>query len=160
MLNGGSLAEARLDRYLRKCNADTYTPLDQTDRFLQRLCRDGYLVRIREMDGGEETVEYIAGPRGKIEVGLLGVKGLVTEVYGYSSSLNEEGGGGSAVERENRAVFEDRLRRSLGIKAKDAYHRDGSDADDAGHADADENGGSKRRRRRSRRHADADDDDE
>ena len=127
MLNGGSLPEAKLERYLKRTNADTYTPLDQTDRFLQRLCREGYLVRVREMDGGEEIVEYILGSRGKIEVGLIGVKGLVSEVYGHT---NDDAGGLTDAEKENRVLFEDRLRRSLGVKNKAAKRGDGEDEDD------------------------------
>jgi hypothetical protein len=33
--------------------------------------------KTREMDGGEEVIEYVLGPRGKIEVGTSGVAGLV-----------------------------------------------------------------------------------
>ncbi|KAB8275310.1 MAGE family-domain-containing protein [Aspergillus minisclerotigenes] len=104
MLNGGSLPEPKLDRYLARTNADTYTPMDRTDRLLQRLCKEGYLVRTREMDGGEELVEYMVGPRGKMEVGTAGVAGLVREVYGVGNT------------EEQREDFEARLARSLGIK--------------------------------------------
>ncbi|KOC16547.1 hypothetical protein AFLA70_459g000900 [Aspergillus flavus AF70] len=104
MLNGGSLPEQKLDRYLARTNADTYTPIDRTDRLLQRLCKEGYLVRTREMDGGEELVEYMVGPRGKMEVGTAGVAGLVREVYGVGNT------------EEQREDFEARLARSLGIK--------------------------------------------
>ncbi|KAB8219600.1 MAGE family-domain-containing protein [Aspergillus novoparasiticus] len=104
MLNGGSLPEQKLDRYLARTNADTYTPIDRTDRVLQRLCKEGYLVRTREMDGGEELIEYMVGPRGKMEVGTAGVAGLVREVYGVGNT------------EEQREEFEGRLARSLGIK--------------------------------------------
>ncbi|OQD69979.1 hypothetical protein PENDEC_c028G00631 [Penicillium decumbens] len=103
-LNGGALGEQKLERYLARMNAETYTPIDRTDRFLARLCKEGYLVRTREMDGGEEIIEYMAGPRGKIEVGTGGVSGLVREVYGIGGEETEE-----------RAEFETRLKRSLGI---------------------------------------------
>ena len=121
MLNGGSLPEAKLERYLKRVNADTYTPIDRTDKFLQRLCKDGYLVRVREMDGGEEVIEYFVGPRGKIEVGISGVAGLVGEVYGID--LNNDGrhdDGLTPAERENRDHFEAKLRRSLGLKDRKA----------------------------------------
>ena len=112
-LNGGSLAEQKLDRYLARTNADQYTPIDRTEKFLQRLCREGYLVKTREMDAGEEVVEYMVGPRGKIEVGSGGVAGLVREVYGHG----EDGSDAQPTqgEREIRQEFEMRLRRSLGI---------------------------------------------
>ncbi|PYI06398.1 MAGE-domain-containing protein [Aspergillus sclerotiicarbonarius CBS 121057] len=104
LLNGGSINEQKLDRYLKRTNTDTYTPIDRTDRFLQRLCKEGYLVRNREVDGGEEVIEYMLGPRGKVEVGAKGVARMVREVYGQSD----------ANERDDE--FEIRLARSLGLK--------------------------------------------
>lgn len=110
-LNGGSLGEQKLERYLARMNADTYTPIDRTDKFLNRLCKEGYLVRTKENDGGEEIVEYMVGPRGKIEVGSRGVAGLVREVYGRGGGLDDL----TPAEREEREEFEARLKRSLGV---------------------------------------------
>ncbi|KAJ5678718.1 hypothetical protein N7462_006962 [Penicillium macrosclerotiorum] len=110
-LNGGSLAEHKLDRYLARMNADENTPFDRKDKVMARLRREGYLVRHEEKDGDENRVEYTVGPRGKIEVGTSGVAGLVREVYGRS----EGDGNGTQAEREDRAEFEAKLRRSLGI---------------------------------------------
>lgn len=115
-LNGGSLGEQKLERYLARMNADTYTPIERTDKFLQHLVKEGYLDRMRENDGGEEIVEYMVGPRGKVEVGSGGVAGLAREVYGYGlGSIGEEGL--TVEERKERDEFEARLRRSLGITA-------------------------------------------
>lgn len=143
-LNGGSLAEQKLERYLARTNADTYTPIDRTDRSLQRLCKEGYLVRTREMDGGEEIVEYMLGPRGKVEVGAGGVSGLAREVYGCG------GGDGdlTATEREEREEFEARLRRSLGIGGVAERTREAEEAQANGHGE-----GERERRRSSRRGA-------
>jgi hypothetical protein len=97
-------------------NAEDYTPIDKTDKLLARLCREGYLVRTREMDGGEEVIEFMVGPRGKVEVGSSGVAGLVREVYGRGRDSGANGEDDSTqMEREMRADFEARLRRSLGI---------------------------------------------
>jgi hypothetical protein len=96
-------------------NADDYTPIDKTDKLLARLCKEGYLVRTREMDGGEEVIEFMVGPRGKMEVGSGGAAGLVREVYGRGRGSREEGS--TQAERELRADFEARLRRSLGMAA-------------------------------------------
>ncbi|OOQ82206.1 hypothetical protein PEBR_39925 [Penicillium brasilianum] len=116
LLNGGSLGEQKLSRYLRRMNAEDYTPIDKTDKLLARLCREGYLVRTREMDGGEEVIEFMVGPRGKVEVGTSGVAGLVREVYGRGRDSGANGEDDSTqIEREMRADFEARLRRSLGI---------------------------------------------
>ncbi len=81
-LSGGSLAEAKLERYLRRANAEQYTPLDKTDKLIARLIKEGYIVRIKDSSSGEEVVEYMVGPRGKLEVGDEGVGGLVRSVYG------------------------------------------------------------------------------
>ncbi|KAJ5364317.1 uncharacterized protein N7496_010030 [Penicillium cataractarum] len=121
LLNGGTLGEQKLGRYLRRMNAEDYMLGDKTDKLLARLCREGYLVRTREMDGGEEVIEFMVGPRGKVEVGSSGVAGLVREVYGRGRDSGGGGGGAAGendltqMEREMRAEFEARLRRSLGI---------------------------------------------
>jgi melanoma-associated antigen len=71
-----------LERYLKRANADTSTPVDKTDKLLNRMIKDGYIVRIKDSLNGDETVEYRVGPRGKVEVGAEGVAGLVRKVYG------------------------------------------------------------------------------
>jgi hypothetical protein len=113
VLNGGSLAEQKLDRYLTRTNAEVATPVDRTDKLLQRLCKEGYIIKTREMDGGEEVIEYILGPRGKIEVGTGGVAGLVRTVYGKNHSDHE---GLTQLQREDLEDFETKLGRSLGIE--------------------------------------------
>ncbi|KAI9036861.1 MAGE domain-containing protein [Aspergillus affinis] len=113
LLNGGSLPEQKLDRYLRRTNAETYTPIDRTDRLLQRLCKEGYLLRVREMDGGEEVIEYMVGPRGKMEVGVQGAAGLVRQVYGRPDPEEEDI---TPAERARTEEFELRLARSLGLR--------------------------------------------
>ncbi|OJJ36630.1 hypothetical protein ASPWEDRAFT_108469 [Aspergillus wentii DTO 134E9] len=115
LLNGGSLPEAKLERYLKRTNSDTFTPVDRTDRFLQRLCKEGYLVRNREMDGGDEVIEYMVGPRGKVEVGPQGVAGLVREVFGRQDAVDDSSDL-TPAEQEKTEEFENRLARSLGIK--------------------------------------------
>ena len=113
VLNGGSLAEQKLDRYLSRTNAEVATPIDRTDKLLQRLCKEGYIIKTREMDGGEEVIEYVLGPRGKIEVGTSGVAGLVRTVYGKEKGDHE---GLTHLQREELEDFEGKLGRSLGIE--------------------------------------------
>ncbi|KAJ5959737.1 uncharacterized protein N7479_006887 [Penicillium vulpinum] len=113
MLNGGSLAEQKLDRYLARTNAEVATPVDRTDKLLQRLCKEGYIIKTREMDGGEEVIEYVLGPRGKIEVGTSGVAGLVRTVYGKEKG---DHAGLTPFQREELEDFEGKLGRSLGIE--------------------------------------------
>jgi hypothetical protein len=114
-LNGGSLAEQKLDRYLGRMNAEQNTPIDRTDKLLARLCKEGYLVKTREMDGGEEIIEYILGPRGKVEVGSGAVAGMARVVYGREAFASADM---SPLEREEIEDFEGRLARSLGIEPR------------------------------------------
>jgi len=98
-LSGGTLPEAKLDRQLKRMNADQTTPVDKTDKVLARMVKEGYLVKIKDMSAGEEVVDYMVGPRGKVEVGDEGVMGLVKTVYGDSAMPD----------------LERRIERSLGI---------------------------------------------
>ncbi|OJI90359.1 hypothetical protein ASPTUDRAFT_186202 [Aspergillus tubingensis CBS 134.48] len=134
VLNGGTIHEQKLERYLKRTNTDAWTPIDRTDRFLQRLCKEGYLVRNRDVDGGEEVIEYILGPRGKIEVGTKGVARLVREVYGQSEGS----------ERDDE--FEIRLARSLGLKQPEPRAQE-EQAEEGG-GDGDEEEGGRQRQRR------------
>ncbi|KAF2785839.1 hypothetical protein K505DRAFT_330761 [Melanomma pulvis-pyrius CBS 109.77] len=105
MLSGGRLSEMRLDRFLKRMNADDTTPVDSKDRLLARMIKDGYIVRIKDSSSGEDVVDYMVGPRGKVEVGQDGVADLVRMVYGAGAT--EE------VER--------RLARSLGISERPGH---------------------------------------
>lgn len=96
-------------------NAEQNTPIDRTDKLLARLCKEGYLVKTREMDGGEEIIEYILGPRGKVEVGSGAVAGMARVVYGREALASADM---SQLEREEIEDFEGRLGRSLGIEPR------------------------------------------
>lgn len=85
MLSGGQLPSSKLERYLRRANADESTPVASTDRLIQRLCKDGYIVKIKDSSSGEEMIDYIVGPRGRVEVGEQGAAGLVKTVYGKNA---------------------------------------------------------------------------
>ncbi|KAF2101240.1 MAGE-domain-containing protein, partial [Rhizodiscina lignyota] len=98
-LAGGTLPEAKLERYLRATNTETSTPIDLTQKLITRLIREGYIVRNRDNSSGEEVVEYMVGPRGKVEIGEEGVAGLVQTVYGEKAPDD----------------LERRLERSLGL---------------------------------------------
>lgn len=79
---GGRLPEGKLDRALRRMNAEQTTPVDTKDKTLAAMARDGYIVKVREAVGGDETVDYIVGPRGRVEVGGEGFAAVVRRVYG------------------------------------------------------------------------------
>lgn len=104
--SGGSLPEPKLERYMKRMRLEDSTPIEGYEKpaaLLKRMERDGYLVRTRETGpGGEEDVSWQVGPRGKVEVGDAGARGLARTVYG-----NPEDAEGEELER--------RIARSLGI---------------------------------------------
>ncbi|ORY01172.1 MAGE family-domain-containing protein [Clohesyomyces aquaticus] len=102
-LSGGSLPEGRLDRFLKRMNAETSTPVDRTDKVLARMIKEGYIVKIKDSSSGEDIVDYMVGPRGKAEVGDEGVANLVRTVSG--NGIQD---------------LEQRLNRSLGIAERSA----------------------------------------
>lgn len=73
--------------------------------------RDGYVGKVREATGtGEEDIFWVVGPRGKVEVGEAGVRGLVGAVHAD----------------EEREELMRRVERSLGTGMK-LEKRDGGD---------------------------------
>lgn len=80
---GGRCSESKLERALGKVNAADYVLGGQkTDKVLKQMEKDGYIVKVKEREaGGEESVEYVVGPRGRVEVSEVGVAGLVRDVY-------------------------------------------------------------------------------
>lgn len=109
MLSGGSINETKLDRHLTRANVHEHTPftstimlsaLDKTEKLLKKMEKDGFIVKVKDTSGGDEVVEYIVGPRGKVEIGDEGVEGMVRAVYG---------------EVDNPADLDRRLKRSLGV---------------------------------------------
>jgi hypothetical protein len=88
-ISGGMIPEGKLDRALRRMNADQLTPLGTKDKTITQMIKDGYIVRIKDTSSGEETVEYIVGPRGKVEVGRDGVANFVRMMYGENGDLED-----------------------------------------------------------------------
>jgi hypothetical protein len=80
-LSGGSLSEAKLDRFLRRTNSDVQLPIDRTDKVIARMIKDGYIVRVKDSSSGEEMIDYHIGPRGKVEVGPEGAANLARTVW-------------------------------------------------------------------------------
>jgi melanoma-associated antigen len=44
------------------------------------MIKDGYIAKIKDNSTGEEVVDYIVGPRGKVEIGTEGVSQLAKMV--------------------------------------------------------------------------------
>lgn len=104
-LSGGTLSEGKLDRFLKRMNAQTATPIGYTEEVLKRMVKDGYIVKVKDTSG-EEVTDYYVGPRGKVEVGEESIANLVRKVYAGS----------------NVQDLEQRLSRSLGITEGNTAH--------------------------------------
>lgn len=109
-LSGGALPDAKMERSLKRLQMEDETPVvdyEKTEKLMKRLEKDGYIVRIKESTGtGEDDVYWTVGPRGKVEVGDDGIRGLTKAVYG---------------EQENQTAedeLERKLDRSLGISER------------------------------------------
>jgi hypothetical protein len=124
-INGGSLPEGKLERALKRLNANQSTPLGTTERTMATMIKDGYIVRIRETTTDEETVDYIVGPRGKIEVGRAGFAAFVRAIY---TASEDEG--------FDEADLEKRIKRTLDVA--DVMQAGGGGGGGGGDEDADE----------------------
>ena len=127
---GQRVSEGKMERHLKKCNADTYLLGEKTEKVLKRMEKEGYIVKIREREaGGEETVDWVVGPRGKVEVGERGVASLVKGVYGKRDVEMDE--------------LEDKLERSLGegtFKRRKRAEPEGAEAEEGAGEEGEEAG--------------------
>jgi hypothetical protein len=102
MSPGGQIPDHKLTRTLRRLNVEENTPLEKTAAILQKMIRQGYLIRITDRQGDEETIDWRVGPRGKVEIGNQGIQGFVKEIYGDDAPDD----------------LDKRLNRSLGIEVR------------------------------------------
>jgi hypothetical protein len=111
LLSGGRLSESKLERFLKRMNADDTTPVGSKEMVLARMIKDAYLVKIKDSSSGEDIIDYMVGPRGKVEVGSEGIANFVRKVYGEDATADMEqrlarslhisdGGDQRAVDRE------------------------------------------------------------
>ena len=77
--------EAKLYSYLSKLNIDVYMLGEKTPIVLKRMAAQGYIRRSVEKTTDDETINWLVGPRGKVEIGTKGTAGFVSEVYGESA---------------------------------------------------------------------------
>lgn len=141
-LNKGALADGKMERYLKRVNIESYTPLGSIEKLMQRMTREGYIEKRRDTSSGEEVVEWVPGPRGRMELGAKGVANMVQRVY-----AGAEAGGESAAEDGLTA----KLERSLGIELQTQAPEDEGMAEDGEPPPAQQH-------RRSTRHAAQDED--
>ena len=87
ILHGGSMTDAKVKRFLRRVGLEDNTPIadcKETEKLTKRLEKDGYLLKIKENSGaGEDEIYWFVGPRGRMEVGDHGARGLTMAVYGH-----------------------------------------------------------------------------
>lgn len=88
-LNGGKLSQGQLDRYLRRMNANQTTPVDATDKVIVRMVKEGYLNKIKDSSSGEEIVDYMVGPRGKVEVDKEAMAKFVKLMYSVGPQVED-----------------------------------------------------------------------
>lgn len=110
-LNKGALADGKLDRYLKRVNIESYTPLGSIEKLMARMTKEGYIEKRRDTSSGEEVVEWVPGPRGRMEIGARGVASMVQRVYAGAEASDEQ-----PEEHE----LTGKLERSLGIKLQAA----------------------------------------
>lgn len=110
-LHGGSLPDAKFERYLRRLLLEDTTPVaaqPKTEELMKRIIRDGYVFKISDDIGtGDREVYWVVGPRGKVEIGDDGVRGLVKSVYGE-------------VEEDVEEDLERKINKSLGVAEREA----------------------------------------
>lgn len=135
---GKSIPDSKLDRYLARLNANKNMPMDKTENVLKKMSIQGYITKVVDRSGEEETVDWVVGPRGKVEIGNRGISGLVKEVYGDNAPED----------------LQQRLQRSLGIvRSADLEDREGLEQEEGveGYESAEDNGGPSTQRRQSGR---------
>jgi hypothetical protein len=106
-LNKGALPDGKMERYLKRVNIESYTPLGSIEKLMQRMVKEGYVEKRRDTSSGEEVVEWVPGPRGRMEIGAKGVADMVHRVYAGAEA------DGETTEQEELTK---KLERSLGIK--------------------------------------------
>ncbi|KAK4164171.1 MAGE-domain-containing protein [Cladorrhinum sp. PSN259] len=101
-LSGGELSDPRLRRQLTRLNIDNNmpsmnpndptNPSDKTELVLQRMVKQGYLVKVTENKsyGDEDSTTWHVGPRGKVEVDNESIARFVRSVYGGSTEEIEK----------------------------------------------------------------------
>lgn len=121
LTSGGQISDHKLMLHLKRLNAEKNTGLDTTPMTLKKMINQGYIAKVVERSADEDTVEWIVGPRGKIEIGSTAIRGLVTEVYGENAPDD----------------LDKRLQRSLGMEMK---HSNANQEEEASEEEAPANG--------------------
>jgi hypothetical protein len=132
-LSGGEIRDAKFHQFLTRLNADStvpsmnpnnrHQPSESTEVVLQRMIRQGYLIKQSSGEDGEEVTWYV-GPRGKVEVDNEAIAGIVRTVYGAAA--------GEALERQ--------LHNSLGVTPRVAEENGGEEGEEDAEGGVEEQG--------------------
>lgn len=155
-LSGGELSEPRLRRHLTRLNAsdtmpsqnpnDPNAPSEKTEDVLQRMIKQGYLVKaigaVGLGDNDEDLTTWHIGPRGKAEVTNEAIAEFVRQVYGQSDP-----------------DIEAKLQRSLRVRAR-AEAEDAEEPPEEEPGNGDPGPSSRRRSRRSQAAEEEEEEDE
>jgi melanoma-associated antigen len=154
-LSGGELSEARFRRHLARFNAAdnmpsldpnySSAPSEKTEAVLQRMIRQGYLVKVVETTGDDESTTWYVGPRGKVEVNNEAIAAFVRGVYGGDNDDNDDGGD----------ELEKKLAVSLKVKERKPAPIEEEEADNEDQHEANGDPGPSSRRSRRTRHSTA-----
>lgn len=157
-LSGGELSDPRLRRHLSRLNAaenmpslnpsDASAPSEKTEVVLQRMVKQGYLVKVTGARGNdeEEGIVWHVGPRGKVEVDNEAIASFIRAVWGESTD-----------------DLESKLQTSLKVKkGKVSTVEEDEEEDEQGGANGDPGPSSRRRssRRAGTRQADENNEDD
>jgi hypothetical protein len=135
--HGGSIPNAKLESHLGRLNIERNMPMDTTINILKKMSAQGYIYKIVDKSGDDETTDWVVGPRGQVEIGNGGIQRFVEEVYG-----------GKAPED-----LVEKLQRSLGMELG-RVDEDEEQEEEAGNGDS----GPSTQRRSGRQRRLADDD--
>jgi hypothetical protein len=118
---GGQIPDHKLMSHLKRFNSEKNTGLDTTAATLKKMINQGYIFRVVDKSADEETIDWIVGPRGKVEIGNKGIQGLVREVYGDSAPDD----------------LDKRMQRSLGMEVRSINegNEEGGEEEAAGNGD-------------------------
>jgi len=171
-LSGGELSDPRLRRHLARLNAaenvpsanpgDGNAPSERTEVALQRMVKQGYLVKVVEnknTGGDDDSTTWYVGPRGKVEVNNEAIANMIRAVYNGGADRGDVNNDELEKKLQTSLKVEERKpskRRSPGVVEEEEEDQEQANGH-AGPSNAHVNGDSGRRRTRRRQEDDDED---
>ncbi|CAG8962015.1 hypothetical protein HYFRA_00014123, partial [Hymenoscyphus fraxineus] len=127
-----AVADHKFMRFLRRLNVEENTPIDKTTVVLAKMMKHGYIWKFHDKQAdGEEQIDWRVGPRGKAEIGNMGISGFVKTVWGDDAPED----------------LDKRLQRSLGMEVRSTEANETNGVEAAPVEEANGRAGPSRRRR-------------